>query len=108
MSDFVLGIVKDGLTRVNWTAYNGFLNMFAVVTSIQDSISDHRVDSAIDKFLAAMKDAVKSTNRRAIEKLIAFMIKLSNESEIFRRKILRRRTAVNDILSIAGYRLSAV
>lgn len=108
MSKFVLGIVQDGLIRMNWTAFNGFLNMFAVVSSIQDSIADDRVDLAIDKFLVGMKDAVKSTNRRAIEKLIAFMIKLSNESELFRRKLLRRRTGVNEILSVAGYRLSAV
>jgi hypothetical protein len=54
-------------------------------------------------YLKGVQNNIRAT--KALEKCVAFLIKLSGRNESFRRRMLRLRNEINEVLRVAGYRL---
>jgi hypothetical protein len=61
------------------------------------------MDLGLKNYLRGVQNILRAT--KALEKCVAFLIKLSSKNETFRRRMLKQRADINEVLRAAGYRL---
>jgi len=97
-----LAIFTEGLSKARSDRFSPFLHFFANMVDIEDSMQAWRVTMGLEFYLKVIQ---KSMSKSGVEDSINWLVKMANTRPLFRKKLFKNRSKINDVIVPLGYRV---